>query len=102
VDRPADIRRRRALLRHRTALVRLRTLVRNRVHAVLADYGHDRPCGGCWSAPGRAWLAGIDLPDVPRRVVDELAVLLDAIQPLIDAADRTVGQARSRTPGSRC
>jgi hypothetical protein len=38
----------RAPLRHRVKLVRLRTLLRNRIHAVLAHHGQDRPAG-CWS-----------------------------------------------------
>ena len=49
---PPAVRQLRALLRHRAQLVRLRTLLRNRIHAVLADHGHDRP-GGCRSGPGR-------------------------------------------------
>ena len=36
---PPPVRQLRALLRHRAQLVRLRTLLRNRIHAVLADYG---------------------------------------------------------------
>jgi transposase len=39
---PAAIREQRAVLRHRAQLVRLRTLLRNRIHAVLADHGRDR------------------------------------------------------------
>src|SRR5256885_1865826 len=42
---PPPVRQLRALLRHRVALVRLRTLLRNRIHAVLAEHGHDRPVG---------------------------------------------------------
>ena len=49
---PPPVRQLRALLRHRAQLVRLRTLLRNRIHAVLADHGHGRP-EGCWSGPGR-------------------------------------------------
>src|SRR6266516_3317605 len=59
---PPAVRQLRALLRHRVALVRLRTLLRNRIHAIVADYGHDRPGGGYWSGPGRAWLASLPLP----------------------------------------
>src|SRR6266581_9283576 len=55
---PPPVRQLRALLRHRVALVRVRTLLRNRIHAVLAGHGHDRP-SGCWSGPGRAWLASL-------------------------------------------
>jgi len=64
---PPAVRQLRALLRHRVQLVRLRTLLRNRIHAVLADHGHDRP-GGCWTGPGRQWLAGLQLPAVSREV----------------------------------
>src|SRR6266571_7607165 len=67
---PPAVRQLRALLRHRIQLVRLRTLLRNRIHAVLADHGHGRP-EGCWSGPGRAWIASLDLPAVSREVVED-------------------------------
>jgi transposase len=41
----------RALLRHRASLVRLGTQLRNRIHAVAADFGYDR-AGSYWT--GRA------------------------------------------------
>ncbi|MGI5134603.1 MULTISPECIES: IS110 family transposase [unclassified Streptomyces] len=84
---PLDVRQQRALLRHRCQLVRLRTLLRNRVHAVLADHGCDRP-GGYFTAPGRVWLDGLDPPDASRRVVDDLLVLMDALKEPIDALDQ--------------
>src|SRR5829696_9454357 len=37
---PAEVRQLRALLRHRVALVRLGTRLRNRIHAVTADHGY--------------------------------------------------------------
>ena len=40
---PPEVRQLRAMLRHRAQLVRLRTLLRNRIHAILADHGHGRP-----------------------------------------------------------
>src|SRR5712691_10356397 len=48
---PPAVRQLRALLRHRAQLVRLRTLLRNRIHAVLADHGYDRP-GRALERPG--------------------------------------------------
>jgi transposase len=54
---PPQVRQLRALLRHRAQLVRLRTLLRNRIHALLADHGYGRPAG-CWTGPGLAGLAG--------------------------------------------
>src|SRR6201981_3442105 len=67
---PPEVRQLRALLRHRVQLVRLRTLLRNRIHAVLADHGHGRP-EGCWTGPGREWLASLELPAVAPQVIDD-------------------------------
>jgi hypothetical protein len=39
---PQPVRQLRAVLRHRASLVRLRTQLRNRIHAVAADHGYDR------------------------------------------------------------
>jgi transposase len=92
---PPAVRQLRALLRHRAQLVRLRTLLRNRIHAVLADHGHDRP-GGCWSGPGRAWLASLPLPAAWREVIEDDLALIDAIEVPIDRLDREVREhARS-------
>jgi transposase len=53
---------------------------------VLADHGHGRP-GGCWSGPGRAWLASLDLPAVSREVIEDDLALIDALQVPIDRLD---------------
>jgi transposase len=52
---PPQVRQLRALLRHRVQLVRLRTLLRNRIHAVLADHGHSRPGGAGAARAGPGW-----------------------------------------------
>ncbi len=92
---PPAVRQLRALLRHRVQLVRLRTLLRNRIHAVLADHGHDRPAG-YWSGPGREWLASLSLPAVSREVVEDGLALIDATEVRIDRLDwEIVQRARS-------
>jgi transposase len=87
----------RALLRHRVQLVRLRTLLRNRIHAVLADHGHGRP-EGCWSGPGRAWLAALELPAASRRVIDDALALTGAVEEPIGRLDREVHQQARSDP----
>src|SRR5690348_2272660 len=79
-----------------TAL-RLRTLLRNRIHPVLADHGHDRP-GGCWSGPGRTWLASLQLPAVSRAVIEDDLALIDALQVPIDRLDWEVRQRARAEP----
>lgn len=78
-----------ALLRHRVALVRLRTLLRNRIHVVLADHGHGR-AEGVWSGPGRDWLAGRELPAGQRAAVCDCLAVIDFLAPRIDRLDACV------------
>src|SRR5258707_1678179 len=94
---PPAVRQLRALLRHRVQLVRLRTLLRNRIHAILADYGHDRPAG-CWSGPGRAWLASLELPAVSREVMEDGLALIDAVEARIDRLDWEIHQRARSDP----
>jgi transposase len=94
---PPEVRQLRALLRHRVQLVRLRTLLRNRIHAVLADHGHGRP-EGCWTGPGREWLASLELPAVSREVIQDALALIDALQQPIDRLDWEVHQHAKADP----
>jgi transposase len=87
----------RGLLRHRIGLVRLRTLLRNRIHAVLADHGQDRPAG-CWTGPGRQWLAKLPLPPAPRRVIDDDLALIDALAEPIARLDVEVAERAKTDP----
>jgi transposase len=93
---PPPVRQLRALLRHRVYLVRLRTRLRNRIHAIVAGYGHGRPAGGYWTGPGRAWLAALDLLAVSRELAGDYLGLIDALQERIDRLDWEIRQrARS-------
>jgi hypothetical protein len=80
------VRQLRALLRHRTGLVRLGTQQRNRIHAVVADFGYDRS-GSYLSGPGRGWLAGLDLPAVSREIVTDALAVIDGLAPLTGRID---------------
>ena len=94
---PPAVRQLRALLRHRVQLVRLRTLLRNRIHAVLADHGYGRPAG-CWSGPGRDWLASLPLPAASREVVEDGLALIDATEARIDRLDGEIRQRARSDP----
>src|SRR5213595_1551762 len=97
---PPAIRQLRALLRHRAQLVRLRTLLQNRIHAVLADHGHGRPAG-CWSGPGRAWLASLELPAVSREVMEDGLALIDAVEAASTGSTGRSTSAPAAIRGSR-
>jgi transposase len=87
----------RALLRHRAALVQLSTSCKNRVHAVLADRGisEDRVL---WSGPGRAWLADLELPPIPRAIIQDCCGLLDALATPIARLERQIAALAKPDP----
>jgi transposase len=95
---PPPVRALRALLRHRVAMVRLRTLLRNRIHAVLAEHGQDRQGGGYWTGPGRAWLGALELPAVSRELIEDDLGLIDALQERIDRLDWEIHQRARSDP----
>ena len=94
---PQQVRDLRALLRHRAALVRLSTSLKNRVHAVLADrgIGEDRIL---WTRPGRAWLADLELPPTPRAIVEDCCGLLDALATPIGRLEREIAALAKPDP----
>jgi transposase len=94
---PPAVRQLRALLRHRTGLVRLRTQQQNRIHAVVADFGYHRS-GSYLSGPGRGWLAGLDLPPASREIVTDRLAVIDGLAPLIDQIDGDLRQHAKADP----
>ena len=92
----------RALLHHRAGLVRLRTTLKNRVHAVLADRGVQL-AQPLWTPAGRAWLEELALPAAPRGVVDDCAGLIDQLTPIIARVERDLlARARPTLAWPRC
>ena len=84
----------RALLRHRASLVRLSTMAKNRIHAVLADRGI-RQQTGLWTGTGRVWLAKLELPPPPRAIVEDYLALLDGLgEPIARLEHQIAGLAR--------
>jgi transposase len=94
---PATVRQLRALLRHRVSLVRLRTQLRNRIHAVAADHGYDRSAS-YWTGPGRGWLAELDLPPASREIITDALAVIDALAVLIDRIDGELHQHAKADP----
>ena len=73
---PRELRDLRELLRHRATLTRMRSAVKNRVHAILAKHGIAREHSDLFGKGGREFLAGLELRDAPRRRLDSLIALI--------------------------
>src|ERR671923_220353 len=73
---PRELRDLRELLRHRATLTRMRSAVKNRVHAILAKHGIPREHSDLFGKGGREFLAALELRDAPRRRLDSLIALI--------------------------
>jgi transposase len=73
---PRELRDLRELLRHRATLTRMRSAVKNRVHAILAKHGIAREHSDLFGKGGREFLASLELRDAPRRRLDSLMSLI--------------------------
>jgi len=80
---PASVRELRELLRLRISLVRLRTNVRNRVHAVLIKRGLTPPVKNVFGKKGRAWLTGLEMPDAYALAISSYLEVIDVLSNLI-------------------
>lgn len=89
---PVELRDLRDLLRHRMALVRMRSMVKNRVHALLARHGVDANRTDVFGKGGREFLAKVQLRDASRRRLDSLIAVIDDLDREIDAASGEIKQ----------
>jgi transposase len=89
---PRELRDVRELLRHRVALVAMRTALKNRVHAILARHGILHEHADLFGKAGRQFLADLELRQAPRQRLESLLALLDDFNREIDAAASEIDQ----------
>jgi transposase len=82
-----QVRLHRELLRHRAMLVRLRTGVKNRVHALLARYNLVFADAGLFTGKGRQWLERLELHPTTRGVLQRMLTLVETLDLLIAEVD---------------
>jgi transposase len=75
-----SIRRERELARYRLHLVRHRTTLKNRIHAMLMTFGHPCPVSDLFGHAGRELLDHLAIPDPWRRNVDASLQLIDELE----------------------
>lgn len=76
----------------RAALVRQRTQVRNRVHAVLNRCLQDAPVTDLFGTAGQVWLKEVGLPDEERATVDTTLRVHEAIEDEIALVDQRLAK----------
>lgn len=89
---PRDLRDLRELLRHRATLTRMRSAVKNRVHAILAKHGIIHQHSDLFGKGGRQFLGALELRDAPRRRLDSLMALIEDFDREIADTTREIEQ----------
>jgi transposase len=95
---PRELRELRDLLRHRVALTRMRSALKNRVGAILAKYGIARPYSDLFGSGGRRFLADVQLRTEPRNRLDSLLALIDDFTREIDATSEEIDRRARQDP----
>jgi len=75
-------------LRGRADLVRMRTMLKNRVYALLHRRGVLLPKRDLFTASGRQWLADLELDEAGRSLLDQSLTVLDQLNEQLKASRR--------------
>jgi transposase len=95
---PRELRDVRDLLRHRVALTRMRSALKNRVGAILAKYAIARPYSDLFGPGGRRFLAELELREGPRRRLDSLLSLIDDFTREIETTSQEIDRRARQDP----
>lgn len=94
----AATRERRLRLRSRARLVRWRTRLKNRIHALLAAENLAAPGTDLFGVGGRAWLAAVAVPEPVRAEIDVALALIASLDAQIAGYDRLIRQWARTVP----
>src|SRR5947207_10194182 len=95
---PRELRDLRDLLRHRVALTRIRSALKQRVGAILAKHGIARPYSNLFGPGGSRFLAELELREGPRRRLDSLLALIAAFDREIASTTKEIEQRAQADP----
>ena len=95
---PRELRDLRDLLRHRVALTRIRSALKQRVGAILAKHGIARPYSNLFGVGGSRFLAELELREGPRRRLDSLLALIAAFDRELETTTKEIEHRASADP----
>lgn len=101
---PGELRDQRELPRMRMAFVRVRTMLKNRIHVALAKYAIEiKEFSDIFGVGGRALMASRlgELPPQTRRSVEEQLKLLDQVEEQIKMCEKQIKEVVEETPAMK-
>jgi len=98
---PPAVRELRELLRYRLDLVKQRTALKNRVHALLGKEGLLSPFTDLFGRRGRQWLAALPLSQAKRQRLDGFLRVLDCLTSEIHETELAIRQKAVADPAAQ-
>ena len=92
---PRDLREIRALVRHRASLVRARTTVKNRVHAIVDQHGLRCEYSDLFGKRSLEWLRGLELGALDRLMLDNHLGQVESLNGQIRRVDEEIRRRAS-------
>lgn len=94
-----DIRHKRFKMRYRQSLVRMRTLVKNRIHSILSRLGLDMPSvTDLFGKTGRSYIEHLELELCYKNAVNEYLELIDTLNTMIARLEREIRKDSKTDP----
>ena len=98
---PRQVRDLREILRHRARLVENQSMVKNRIHALLAKSRIRHQFNDLFGKAGRQFMKGLHLRPCYQLALQQLLALLDTLQMLIQEVTEVIEKEAKATPEAR-
>jgi transposase len=80
----------RALVRHRVAIVKIRTMVKNQVHAIIDKHGFSCEYSDMFGKRGMEWLRNLQLTSLDRLILDNHLAHLESLNQQTERVDEKI------------
>jgi transposase len=87
---PKELRETRALIRHRASIVKIRTMAKNKIHALLDKHGLTSDCSDIFGKRGMEWLNSLELPSLDRLILGNHLEHIDNLNHQIERVDEKI------------
>jgi len=85
-----SIREMRGLVRHRLSLVRMRTAIKNKAHAIVDKYSYHCEFSDMFGKGGVAWMRSLMLNELDRLILENHLSLIESINLQVGMVDKTI------------
>jgi transposase len=98
---PYWVRMERQLARHRASLVSMRSMLKNKIHAILLRHGIEYEYSDLFGKAGIEYLQSLDLPVQDRFELDQYISMLQKFNELIKDSQERIEEAAEANPSAR-